>query len=202
MGYFFTKLFSLIICGANLIFLYNEIFLKNALYPAIILKQLLITNGTSTVTTPMISIFQQVVMCKVTLSHIGSENNLVAQCILTFNRYYEKVFAFVTLLIVLSMALTLIDLMKWAIYYIFKQYVLVHYLDRKAALMYNSSNKKEVIGDFIASITVDLYFTILMIATNINSIIATEVLNELYITFKTKRRRVNSIEKRQLETLV
>jgi hypothetical protein len=68
--------------------------------------------------------------------------------------------------------------------------------------MYNSSNKKEVIGDFIASITVDLYFTILMIATNINSIIATEVLNELYITFKTKRQRVNSIEKRQLETLV
>jgi hypothetical protein len=202
MGYFFTKLFSLIICGANLIFLYNEIFLKNALYPAIILKQLLITNGTSTATTPMISIFQQVVMCKVTLSHIGSENNLVAQCILTFNRYYEKVFAFVTLLIVLSMALTLIDLMKWAIYYVFKQYVLVHYLDRKAALMYNSSNKKEVIGDFIASITVDLYFTILMIATNINSIIATEVLNELYITFKTKRQRVNSIEKRQLETLV
>ena len=118
MGYFFTKLFSLIICGANLIFLYNEIFLKNALYPAIILKQMLISNGTNTATTPMISIFQQVVMCKVTLSHIGSANILVAQCILTFNRYYEKVFAFVTLLIVLSMALTLIDLIKCFLYLI------------------------------------------------------------------------------------
>ena len=157
---------------------------------------MLISNGTNTATTPMISIFQQVVMCKVTLSHIGSANILVAQCILTFNRYYEKVFAFVTLLIVLSMALTLIDLIKWAIYYVFKQCVLVHYLDRKA--VYNKK-KKELIGEFSETITADLYFTILMIGTNINNIVATEVLNEMYITFISKRQRT---EKSHLETLV
>jgi Innexin len=199
IGYFTTKLFSLFICGTNLLFLYNEIFSKNLFYPVAILKQLIISN--SSINNPSISIFQQVVMCKVQLFHTGSENNFAVQCILLYNCYYEKVFAFITFLIVLSMVLTMMDVIKWVIFYVFKPFVLLYYLDFNSVLHKNNNiikSKDDLFTTFVKSMSLDLYFSILMIGCNVNHIIAMEVLNELYGNFKLIYQREN----RQFETLV
>jgi hypothetical protein len=180
VGYLLTKFFLLAICSANFLFIYYKIFLQNILYPISIIKELVLCNTTAT---PPNSMFQQVVFCKVPVYHIGSENNLILQCLLTWNYYYEKIFAFITCLLIIAMFLTFLDLFKWSFYYLFKQRVLTQYLNRSLSSMMVKT-VENVGGDFSNLMSVDLYFIILMISFNINDIIASEVVFAIYLSCK------------------
>jgi len=187
-GYLLTKLLILIICCSNLLFLYYKIFLKDAYYPITIINRLTLFD---TITAPPNSMFQEVVMCKTVVYQLGSINNVVAQCLLTWNPFYKNVFAVITFLLMLSTSLTLIDLLKWFIYYTFKKHVLLQYLQKP--MMKNTL----MIGYFAGTLSVDLYFLILMISTNVNDVIASEIVKELYLISITlsKSKKQNDDEK-------
>ena len=72
-------------------------------------------------------------------------------------------------LLIISIVVTIINIIKWVIFYIIKGYILSRYLKRKIS------------KDFVSSISADMYFII----SRVNNITASEIINELYISFKT-----------------
>jgi hypothetical protein len=170
-------------------FLYYNIFLEDGHYPANILMQLIMSNTTDHQVSN--SMFQEFVMCKTTLYHLGSINNLTCQCLLCWLPFDKNIFAIIFILLILSMILTLIDLTKWALYYMFKDYVLRQYLQSA------TKNNNIEIGYFVKTVNPDLYFVILMISVNVNNHIATDILKELYSKYsnnKLKNDKINAIE--------
>jgi hypothetical protein len=126
-------------------------------------------------TTPPITMFQPMVFCSVNVYHLSSVNNITSQCLLTWMTFYEKIFALTTCLLVICLILLVCDLLKWSIYYIFKQRILLQYLKKPAATSADGRHFSNIM-------TTDLFFIIIMISINVNDVIASEIVNELFVT--------------------
>src|SRR5271156_6186884 len=174
IGYLLTKLITILVYFTNILFLYYILFLQDASYPATITKQLIL--GNTTVPAPN-SMFQSVIMCNTVVYHLSSIIKVVSQCLLTWNAYYEKIYAIITFLLIISISLTILDLIKWLIYYMLKTIIILQYLQKNMA-------KDGDAGCFIGSINSNVYFLILMISTNINDIVAGEIVKGLYGNYK------------------
>jgi hypothetical protein len=126
-----------------------------------------------------ITMFQPMVFCSVNVYHLSSVNNITSQCLLTWMTFYEKIFALTTCLLVICLILVVCDLVKWGIYYILKQRILLQYLKKPtiAAAAVSADGRH-----FSNLMTTDLFFIIIMISINVNDVIASEIVNELFVT--------------------
>ena len=183
LGYLLTKMISLIIIMGNLTFLYVFIFLTDYQYPYQILKSLIFDDSKLDDANSM---FQSIVLCKVGLFHISSNNRITAQCLLTWNVFYSKIFSIITGLLLLCVLLILCDLVKWFIYLLLKERILLGYLMKKNEML---PHRRESMVAFVKTITIDLYFLLIMISLNVNNIIAHELVNEMFSKY------INSIAK-------
>ena len=78
-------------------------------------------------------IFQSIVFVKVQISQLGAVNTYTPQCILTGNTLYEKIFSIIYCLLLISAAVTIMDLGKWIITYIIKGFTLSNYLKQQVS---------------------------------------------------------------------
>src|SRR5271156_950309 len=83
--------------------------------------------------------------------------------------------------LIISINLTILDLIKWLIYYMLKTIIILQYLQKNMV-------KDGDAGCFIGSINSNVYFLILMISTNINDIVAGEIVKGLYGNYKSKKK--------------
>ena len=180
LGYLLTKMISIIIIMGNLTFLYVFIFLTDYQYPYKILKSLFFDDKVDDAN----SMFQSIVLCKVSLFHLSSINSITAQCLLTWNVFYSKIFSIITGLLLLCVALILCDLVKWFIYFLLKERILLGYLMKNEMLPH-----RESMVAFVKTMTIDLYFIVIMISLNVNNIIAHELVTEMFSKY------INSIVK-------
>ena len=187
IGYIITKTISLMVSILNIWFLIIIIFLKDYHYPFLILKSLIIGCGHDDdygKDQQLNTIFETVVHCKVQVFHLGSINNIISQCLLTWNPFYEKIFAITTCLLLLSVLLVLCDTIKWAIYYQLKERILTQYLMNMKKQKSNAAAYEKDVKYFTKLVTTDLFFIIIMISKNVNDWIASEIFNELFIVNK------------------
>jgi hypothetical protein len=71
------------------------------------------------------------------------------------------------------------DLLKWSIYYILKERILLQYLKKPAT---GAAATTSVDGRHFSKImTSDLFFIIIMISINVNDVVASEIVNELFV---------------------
>jgi len=168
--YLLTKIGFILISIGNLTFMFNILFLQNCLYPYHVLKNLLLNNATHKENT----IFQTVIFCRVKLAHISSINGISAQCVLTGNVLYEKIFSLLWFMIGFCLLITLFDIFKWITFYTLKSQILLNLL----------KHPKVDVGDFCKTINADLFFILLMISANVNDIVAGEIIGSIYNIYK------------------
>jgi hypothetical protein len=187
LGYLLVKMISIIIFVGNLTFLYFFIFLTDYQYPYKILKSLIVDEKVNNAN----SMFQSIVLCKVGLAHLSSSNIITAQCVLTWNVFYSKIFSIITGLLLLCVVLVLCDLVKWFIYFLLKERILLGYLKKNEMLPLPQQHRESIaVVAFVKTMTIDLYFLVIMISLNVNNIIAHELVNEMFSKY------LNSIAKK------
>ena len=98
-GYIITKVMSLMVFILNIWFSFIIIFLKDYHYPFFILKSLIIGGGDDAKDQQPNTMFESVVHCKVQVFHLGSISNITSQCLLTWNPFYEKIFAIINMFV-------------------------------------------------------------------------------------------------------
>ena len=121
-AYLISNLITILICIFNLLLLWSLMFEKDYKYPINIKKNIFLFDSI----TEHNSVFQSIVFCKVILMHLGNTNTYTSQCILTGNILYEKIFSMIYCLLIISIAVTIINIIKWIIIYIIKN---IFYLD-------------------------------------------------------------------------
>jgi len=162
----FAKCVTIAICAANFHFLCTKLFNAKYWFPFQVLQSMLIFKPNTSFAIVNSSIFHSVVYCKVSLSHISSDNIFTSQCVLTGNTLYEKIFSLIWLLIIISIFVTIVDIFKWCTFFICKQRILYKYINNRSV-------------QFSKMINGDLYFLILMISVNVNDILACEIVEEM-----------------------